>query len=50
MPAESERQRKATGAALAAKRGKAPKSKLRGASRRMLSMSDDQLSDFASKK
>ncbi|KKM10165.1 hypothetical protein LCGC14_1722080 [marine sediment metagenome] len=50
MPAESEPQRQAAGAALAVKRGQAPRSKLRGASRSMFnSMTVAQLADFASK-
>lgn len=49
MPATSKAQQKAAGAALAAKRGEEPKSKLKGASRQMeKSMSEDQLEEFAS--
>ena len=49
MPARSKAQQKAAGAALAAKRGETPKSKLKGASREMVkSMSEKQLEDFAS--
>lgn len=49
MPAKSKAQQKAAGAALSAKRGDTPKSKLKGASREMLeSMSEKQLEDFAS--
>lgn len=41
----------AAGAALAAKRGKRPKSSLKGASRQMVkSMSEKQLKDFAKTK
>lgn len=47
MPAKSAAQQKAAGAALAAKRGEAPKSKLKGASKSMLSMSEKQLEEFA---
>ena len=47
MPAKSAAQQKAAGAALAAKRGEAPKSKRKGASKSMLSMSEKQLEDFA---
>lgn len=48
MPAKSKQQQKAAGAALAAKRGEMPKSKLKGASRDMYeSMSESQLEDFA---
>ncbi|WCM25903.1 DUF3008 family protein [Sphingomonas sp. QA11] len=51
MPATSKAQQKAAGAALAAKRGEEPKSKLKGASKQMeRSMSEDQLEDFASTK
>ena len=48
MPAKSAAQQKAAGAALAAKRGKTPKSKLKGASKSMLAMSERQLEAFAS--
>ena len=48
MPAKSAAQQKAAGAALSAKRGDIPKSKLRGASREMVeSMSEKQLREFA---
>lgn len=48
MPARSKAQQKAAGAALAAKRGDAPKSSLRGASRQMEgSMSEDELETLA---
>ena len=48
MPAKSKAQQKAAGAALSAKRGEQPVSKLKGASREMVkSMSEDQLEDFA---
>jgi hypothetical protein len=48
MPAKSAAQQKAAGAALSAKRGETPKSKLEGASRSMEeSMSEQQLEDFA---
>ncbi|CDO38029.1 MULTISPECIES: DUF3008 family protein [Novosphingobium] len=48
MPAKSKAQQKAAGAALAAKRGNASKSDLKGASREMFeSMSEKQLEDFA---
>jgi hypothetical protein len=48
MPAKSKAQQKAAGAALSAKRGETPKSKLKGASRQMVkSMSESQLKDFA---
>lgn len=51
MPAKSNAQRKAAGAALAAKRGEQLKSKLRGASREMFdSMSEKELEDLASTK
>ena len=49
MPAKSKKQQMAAGAALAAKRGERPKSKLKGASREMVeSMGEEQLEDFAS--
>jgi len=48
MPAKSKAQQKAAGAALAAKRGEQPKSKLIGASKEMYrSMSERQLEEFA---
>jgi hypothetical protein len=51
MPAKSGAQQKAAGAALSAKRGEIPKSKLKGASKQMVeSMSEQQLEEFASTK
>jgi hypothetical protein len=51
MPAKSKAQQKAAGAALAAKRGKIPKSRLKGASRGMAkSMSEKELDKMASTK
>ena len=51
MPARSASQQKAAGAALAAKRGETPVSKLKGASKSMYeSMSEQQLDEFASTK
>ena len=51
MPAKSQAQQKAAGAALAAKRGEIPKSKLKGASKGMAdSMSEKQLDEMASTK
>ena len=48
MPAKSKAQQKAAGAALAAKRGDAKKSELKGASREMYgSMSEQELEEFA---
>ena len=47
MPAESEPQRRAAGAALAVKRGEQPASSLKGAARSMLSMTRSQLEDYA---
>ena len=48
MPAKSAAQQKAAGAALSAKRGDTPKSKLKGASKSMMeSMSEKQLEEFA---
>ena len=49
MPARSKAQQRAAGAALSAKRGETPKSKLKGASKDMLeSMTEKQLEDLAS--
>ena len=49
MPAKSKAQQKAAGAALSAKRGDTPKSKLQGASKSMAaSMSEKQLEELAS--
>jgi len=49
LPARSASQQKAAGAALAAKRGETPVSKLKGASKSMYeSMSEKQLDEFAS--
>ena len=51
MPAKSKAQQKAAGAALSAKRGDSPKSKLKGASKGMAdSMSEKQLEELASTK
>ena len=51
MPAKSQAQQKAAGAALAAKRGEEPKSQLKGASQGMFkSMSEKQLDELASTK
>jgi uncharacterized protein with gpF-like domain len=51
MPAKSKAQQKSAGAALAAKRGEVPKSKLQGASRQMYeSMSEKELDKLASTK
>ncbi len=51
MPAKSQAQQKAAGAALSAKRGETPKSKLKGASKSMVdSMSEKQLEELASTK
>ena len=51
MPAKSAAQQKAAGAALSAKRGDTPKSKLKGTSRQMAdSMTEKQLEEFASTK
>jgi len=48
MPAKSKAQQKAAGAALSAKRGESPRSKLKGASKQMeASMSEQQLEEFA---
>ena len=49
MPAKSQAQQKAAGAALSAKRGDTPKSKLKGASKQMAaSMSEKELDKMAS--
>jgi Protein of unknwon function (DUF3008) len=51
MPAKSGAQQKAAGAALSAKRGDTPKSKLKGASKQMeSSMSEKELEKMASTK
>ena len=50
MPAKSAAQQKAAGAALSAKRGDTPKTRLRGASKSMMSMSEKQLEGFAKTK
>ena len=51
MPAKSKAQQKAAGAALSAKRGETPKSKLKGASKEMAqSMSEKQLEELAETK
>lgn len=48
MPAKSAAQQKAAGAALSARRGDTPKSKLKGASKQMAaSMTEKQLEEFA---
>jgi hypothetical protein len=47
MPAKSAAQQKAAGAALSAKRGDTPKSKLQGASQSMMSMSEKELEKMA---
>ncbi|MCL6708398.1 DUF3008 family protein [Pseudomonas sp. R2.Fl] len=51
MPAKSKAQQKAAGAALSAKRGDTPKSKLRGASKGMVeSMTEKELEELAETK
>ena len=51
MPAKSGAQQKAAGAALSAKRGDTPKSKLKGASRSMeKSMTEKELEEMAATK
>ena len=51
MPAKSQAQQKAAGAALSAKRGETPKSELKGASKQMAeSMSEKELDKMASTK
>ncbi len=51
MPAKSQAQQKAAGAALAAKRGEMKVSELKGSSKKMYeSMSEGELEDFAGTK
>lgn len=51
MPAKSAAQQKAAGAALSAKRGDTPKSKLKGASKSMVeSMTESELEELAATK
>jgi hypothetical protein len=51
MPAKSKAQQKAAGAALAAKRGEVPKTKLKGASREMFeTMTEKELDELATVK
>jgi hypothetical protein len=51
MPAKSQKQQMAAGAALSAKRGEAKKTKLKGASKQMYeSMSEKELRDLAKTK
>jgi len=51
MPAKSQAQQRAAGAALSVKRGDTPKNELKGASKQMAeSMSEKQLEEFASTK
>jgi hypothetical protein len=51
MPARSKKQQMAAGAALSAKRGEIPKTKLKGASRQMVqSMTEQELRDLAKTK
>ncbi len=51
MTAKSKKQQMAAGAALSAKRGETPKSKLKGASKEMVeTMSEAELEAFASTK
>ncbi|MEQ9110934.1 MAG: DUF3008 family protein [Rhodospirillaceae bacterium] len=51
MDAKSKAQQKAAGAALAVKRGDAPRSSLKGASKEMYkSMTEEELEDLASTK
>lgn len=51
MPAKSKAQQKAAGAALSAKRGDTPKSKLKGASKEMVeSMTEKELEELAETK
>ena len=48
MPSHSEKQMHAAGMALSVKRGETPASKAKGAVRHMMSMSESDLSEFAS--
>ncbi len=50
MPAKSAAQQKAAGAALSAKRGDTPKSKLKGPAKSMSSMSEKELEKMAGTK
>jgi hypothetical protein len=50
MPAKSKKQQMAAGATLAAKRGEKSKSSLKGASKSMAKMSEQQLEKIASTK
>jgi hypothetical protein len=51
MKAQSEAQQKAAGAALSAKRGETPKSKLQGASKEMFeTMTEQEVEEMASTK
>jgi hypothetical protein len=50
MPAKSKAQQRAAGAALSAKGGDTPKSKLKGASKSMMPMSEKELEKMASTK
>lgn len=50
MPAKSQAQQRAMAIALASKRKKIPKSKLRGASKEMAKISEEKLEEFASTK
>ena len=47
MPAKSKAQQRAAGAALSAKRGETPKSRLFSASKSMMSMSEKELEKMA---
>lgn len=49
MPPKSERQRRAAAMALAAKRKKIPASKLKGAAKQMMKMSEEDLRKYAKK-
>lgn len=50
MPAKSEAQQQAAGIAYAVKKGKLPVSKLKGASKQMVKMSEEDLKHFAKTK
>jgi len=50
MPAKSKAQQRAMGMALAAKKGKIPKKKLKGAAKEMMKMDEMDLVEFAKTK
>lgn len=50
MPAKSKAQQRAMGMALAAKKGKIPKKKLKGSAKEMMKMDETDLVEFAKTK